>query len=319
MDAPVLFCSSTIWERHEATLLAAAPGVQPVLLAAGQRIADDDVGRITVAFASHDMYPGTLPAFMRICLDAPKLEWLQTLNAGIDHPVFGMIRDRGVRLTTASGSTAVPIAHHVMLCVLAMAHDLPGFFRDQQRHEWNPRALDDVDQRVIGVIGMGPIGTEVARLGTQFGMRAIGVRRSAHGDEPCETWTFDRLDELLALADDLVLALPLAANTRGIIGDRELQLMRPGTRIVNVGRGELIDEPALVDHLRSGHIGAAALDVFATEPLPPDSPLWDLPNVIVTPHTSGDTQLAKRRVEEIFIDNLGRWMRGEPLRNEVSG
>jgi phosphoglycerate dehydrogenase-like enzyme len=103
-----------------------------------------------------------------------------------------------------------------------------------------------------------------------------------------------------------------------MLGDRELRLLRPGARIVNVGRGELIDEPALVEHLRSGHLGGAALDVFTTEPLPPESPLWEMTNVIVTPHTSGETRLASLRTEELFVDNLGRWVRGEPLRNEVT-
>jgi phosphoglycerate dehydrogenase-like enzyme len=317
MNAPVLLCSRSIWDRLEPELRGAAPGLDAVLLTPGDRITDDDVARITVAFSSPDLYPSATPALMRICLDAPNLQWFQAFSAGVDHPVFGMVRDRGVRLTTASGAASTPIAHHVILCLLALAHDLPGFMRDQQQKVWRPRSIDDVEQRTLGVLGMGPIGAEVARLGLRFGMRAIGMRRTVTGDEPCETWTFERLDELLTVVDDLVLALPITSETRNIIGARELGLMRPGARIVNVGRGELIDEPALVEHLRSGHIGGAALDVFATEPLPVDSALWDMPNVIITPHTSGETALADRRVEALFIDNLGRWARGEPLRNEV--
>jgi phosphoglycerate dehydrogenase-like enzyme len=164
---------------------------------------------------------------------------------------------------------------------------------------------------------MGPIGLEAARLCAEFGMRPIGMRRTVQGDEPCETWTFARLDELLSTVDDLVLALPLTPDTNGLIGARELALLRPGARLVNVGRGELIDEDALVDALRRGHLAGAALDVFVTEPLPAEHPLWDLPNVIVTPHIAGATPLADDRAAAIFVDNLGRYLRGEPLRNEV--
>ena len=318
MDAPVVLISAAVWDRQAAALSAAAPGLETVLFRPGDLVTADDLALVTVAFSSDDLYPASTPSFMRICLDAPALSWLQIFSAGVDHPVFAMVRDRGVRLTTASGAAAIPIAHHVVLCVLALAHDLPGFLRDQQQKMWRPRGIDDVEHRTLGVVGMGPIGTEVARLGVQFGMSVVGMRRSVSGAEPCETWTFERLDELLGRVDDLVLAVPLTTETRGMLGDRELRLLRPGARIVNVGRGELIDEPALVEHLRSGHLGGAALDVFTTEPLPPESPLWEMTNVIVTPHTSGETRLASLRTEELFVDNLGRWVRGEPLRNEVT-
>jgi phosphoglycerate dehydrogenase-like enzyme len=198
-----------------------------------------------------------------------------------------------------------------------MARDLPGFLRDQAEHAWRQRNVGDLQDRVVGVIGMGPIGTESARLAGELGMKPIGMRRTVSGDEPCETWTFDRLDELLGIVDDLVLALPLTDDTRGLIGRRELALVRPGTRLVNVGRGELIDEPAMIEALQNGHLDAAALDVFATEPLPSDSPLWDMPNVIVTPHSSGATESSGLRAGELFVENLGRYLRDEPLRNEV--
>lgn len=313
----MLLCSSMVWARHASALQTEAPRLGVVLFTPGRRLSTDDIARVTVAFSSDDLYPASTPAFMRICLDAPALAWLQVFSAGVDHPVFTMVRERGVRLTTASGAAARPIAHHVIMSLLALAHDLPGFQRDQHQKRWRPRDIDDVELRTVGVIGMGPIGTEVARLATQFGMNVIGLRRTVSSAEPCETWTFDRFHELLGLVDDLVLALPLQPATRRLIGDREMCLLRRGARIVNVGRGELIDEAALIEHLRTGHIGAASLDVFDTEPLPADSPLWELPNVIVTPHSSGNTPLASRRVEELFVENFGAWMRGEPLRNEV--
>ena len=318
MDAPVLLCASSVWERHRDAIETIAPGVHVVSFRAGQRVSSESIERITIAYSSGDLYPEATPAFMRVCLEAPRLEWMQVFSAGVDHPVFGMVRSRGTRLTTASGSAATPIAHHVLMSVLALAHDLPGFLRDQHQRAWSPRQIDDVEGRTMGVLGMGPIGAEVARLATAFGMRVIGMRRTVTGDEPCETWTFDRLHELLPLTDHLVLALPLTADTRTVIGDNEFALLPRGARVVNVGRGELIDEAALASHLRTGHLGGAALDVFAVEPLPPDSELWAMPNVIITPHTSGETRLAAERVDEIFLDNLGRYVRGERLRNEIA-
>ena len=317
MSAPVLFCSSVVWSKYAAQIRAASPGIQVVTFRTGDRVSDEDASRITIGFSSDDLYPDGLPAFFKVCLDSPSLQWIQVFNAGIDHPVFAMMRSKGLRLTTGSGTSAIPIAQHVVMCLLALARDLPGSIVDQQRREWRPRQIGDVEERVVGVLGMGPIGAEAARLAGHLGMRAIGMRRTVSGYEPCETWTFDRLDELLGVVDDLVLALPLTTETRQLIGARELALLRPGARLVNVGRGDLIDESAMIAALQSGQLGGAGLDVFATEPLPTDNPLWNLPNVIITPHTSGDSPLATRRVNELFIDNLRRWHGGEPLLHEV--
>jgi phosphoglycerate dehydrogenase-like enzyme len=170
----------------------------------------------------------------------------------------------------------------------------------------------------IGIVGMGPIGVEVARLAGALGIRPIGLRRSVRGDEPCETWTLDRLPELAGLVDALVLAVPLADETRGLVDRTILRALRPGALLVNVARGEVVDEGALVDALADGHLGGAALDVFAVEPLPEDSPLWDLPNVIVTPHASGSTASSGDRAADIFVENLARYAAGEALRNEVA-
>ncbi len=146
----------------------------------------------------------------------------------------------------------------------------------------------------------------------------IGLRRSPCGDEPCETWPTSRLHELLPLVDDLVLTAPLTDETRNIIGATELALLPRGAHVINVGRGQLIDESALVEALQSGQIGGAALDVFVVEPLPSGNPLWDMPNVIVTPHSAGGTPLATQRAADVFAENLGRYLRAEPLINEVT-
>ncbi|MDJ0868035.1 MAG: D-2-hydroxyacid dehydrogenase, partial [Myxococcota bacterium] len=212
---------------------------------------------------------------------------------------------------------AVPIAQTVILYLLALSRDLPAWLDAQARRSWEPRDVCDLQDRVLGVLGMGPIGQEVARLGAALRMRTVAVRRTPAGDEPCETWPWERLPELLGLADALVLALPLNDDTHHLIDADALARMRPGALLINVGRGSLVDEPALVAALRSGQLGGAGLDVFEVEPLPAESPLWGMPNVIVTPHSSGTNPGNQERVIELFLDNLGRYRRGEPLRNEV--
>lgn len=281
-----------------------------------RRVTAGEMASIDAAVVSSDIWTeGRVPSFMKVVVQSPNLQWLQMFSAGLDNPVFAMLRDRGVLVTHAAGSSGVPIAHTVMMHLVAMCRGSRELHVAQGEHRWADRDVVDLEGRTVGIIGLGGIGSHVARLASAFGMRAIGLRRAPSGDEPCETWPTGRLHELLREVDDLVLTAPLTAETRGMIGAAELAALRPGAHVVNVARGELIDEPALIEALRSGQVGAAALDVFATEPLPADSPLWDMPTVTVTPHSAGATPLAADRAAAIFLDNLGRWHRGEGLRN----
>lgn len=314
---PVLFCTDTFWTDRADDVFAVAPNVEVVRLVGDEHVSSDDLARVEVAFYSADAWPSRSSHFIRACLDAPDLAWLHTFSAGIDHPVFSRFVDRGVRLTTSSGASASPIAQTVIMYLLALSRDLPAWLHAQRDHRWAQHTITELDGATLGVVGMGPIGREVLRLGEALGMRTIGMRRSIRGDEPCETWTFDRLHELAATVDALVIAVPLTPDTRGIVDATVFGAMRPGAMFVNVARGEVVDEPALVDALTSGHLGGAGLDVFAVEPLPADSPLWDLPNVIVTPHNSGSSDRTHRRATEIFLDNLARYVRATPLRNEI--
>lgn len=316
---PVLFVSARLWELV-GDLLPGADRCDTVLFHPGTWVERADVDRITVACLSNDLYPDHADTYMRVVLDAPHLDWFHTSSAGIDHPVFSMITDRGARLSTGSGAAATPIAQHVVMLLLALSRDLPGLVADQRSRQWRTdRRFVDLEERTVGIVGMGPIGLETARLCRALGMHPIGMRRNVRGDEPCPTWTFDRLDELLATVDDLVLAVPLTADTRRLIGQRELGLLRPGARLLNVGRGELVDEAAMVDALRSRHLAGAGLDVTTVEPLPTESELWGLDNVIITPHVSGETPLTDRRGAALFAENVSRYLRGEVLHNEVTG
>lgn len=311
-----LFCSAELWAERGDEWRAIAPGLHAVTLA-DDEVPESHFPDIDIAFFSGDVWPARGANFMKVALQAPNLRWLHVFNAGVDHPVFGMFRERGVRLTTSSGASATPIAQTVIMQLLALSRGAAEWRDLQHQHVWHQRDVVDLEGRTVGVIGLGAIGSEVARLAAAFGMRVIATRRTPTGSEPCETWASDRLHELLPLVDDLVLTAPLTPETNGLIGAAELALLPDGATVVNVGRGELIDEAALVDALTSGRLGGAALDVFVTEPLPDDHALWDLPNVIVTPHSAGTTRLSRQRAVEMFGNNLRRYVAGEPLRNEV--
>jgi D-2-hydroxyacid dehydrogenase (NADP+) len=317
MSRAVLFCSDTFWNDCGEHVVAIDPTVEPIRLVGDEHVTQGDIDRITVAYYSPDLWPDRARAFLGVGLRAPRLEWLQSMMAGTDAPEYAQLRSRGVTVTSAVGATAPTIAQSVMLYLLAFACDLPRLTRAQAQRRWEPGSVVDLDGKHLAIVGMGSIGSAVARVAQPFGMRCIGLRRTVRGDEPCETWTTHRLHELLAWADAVVLAAPLNDETRGMIDGVALAAMRPGTWFVNVGRGECVDEDALVDALRSDRLAGAGLDVFATEPLPSSSALWTLPNVIVTPHSSSTSALADRRINELFVDNFTRWRRGEPLRNVV--
>jgi phosphoglycerate dehydrogenase-like enzyme len=311
-----LLVSNQVDDHYGAALDAAAPGVARVVLR--PEACEGDPSSVEIAFFSGDLFPERVREFVLALRDAKQLRWLHTFSAGVDNPWFQALRERGVRLTTSSGANAVPIAQTVLLYLLALSRDLARWQDAQRRRAWEPHQVVDLQGLTLGVVGLGPIGLEVARLGAALQMRVIGMRRSPRGGEPCETWPITRLDELLPRADALVLALPLSGDTRHLLDARRMALLKRGAWLVNVGRGALVDETALVAALRSGQLGGAGLDVFEVEPLPPESPLWSLQNVIVTPHNSGDSPGNQVRAAEIFLDNLARFVRGEALRNEVA-
>lgn len=315
MAATVLFCSDAFWDGYGERVVAIDPTVEVVRLIGDEHVMPADVERITVAFYSDDLWPDRARSFMTVCLQAPNLAWLQSCTAGTDDPVFAHVTAKGATLTNAVGAAAPSIAQTVMLYLLALSRDLPAVLRAQAARTWQPLASVDLDGMRLGIVGFGAIGQEIARLASAFGVEVIGVRRRVRGDEDVTVWPTDRLPELLAWADAIVATAPLTDETRGMFDADAFAAMRPGAWFVNVGRGDVVDEAALVEALATGHLGGAALDVFATEPLPPDSPLWTMPNVIVTPHSSGETDRTRRRSAELFVDNFERWAAGAPLRN----
>jgi len=301
-----ILVSDDVEARRSSALEAAAQGISRCVLR--PQGPSSDPALVEIAFFSGDLFPERTREFVLTLAKSEHLRWLHTFSAGVDHPWFRSLRARGVRIT---------IAHTVLLYLLALSRDLPAWFDAQRRHAWEPHDVRDLQGLVLGVIGLGPIGLEVARLGAALRMRVIGLRRTPRGDEPFETWPLPRLHELLSRADAVVLALPLTDTTRHLLDAPAIAALKPGALLVNVGRGELINQAALVAALEKGALRGAGLDVFEQEPLPPESPLWSLPGVIVTPHASGRTPSNQIRAEVIFLENLGRFTRGEALLNEA--
>jgi phosphoglycerate dehydrogenase-like enzyme len=235
------------------------------------------------------------------------LRWVHTASAGVDRLTFPGLLESPVTLTNSRGVFDAPMAEYVLGLVLAMAKDLPGTLAAQARREWRHRETEPIAGRCAVVVGGGPIGRAIARLLAAVGMEVELVGRREFGELPA----------LLPRADWLVLAAPLTDATRGMLDATALARLRPNARVINVGRGALVVEPDLVDALQAGRIAGAALDVFAQEPLPGDSPLWQHPGVLVSPHMSGDLIGWRESLVEVFVDNLARYRAGEPLRNVV--
>jgi D-2-hydroxyacid dehydrogenase (NADP+) len=294
--------------------------------AGGRRLDERELDVIELAFYPGDFTSdaGLTRSFLGSALRAPRLRWIHLPNAGVDHPVFARLLERGVRLSTSSGAAAEPIAQTAIGAVLMLARGFPAWADAQRRHAWEPRNLEapprDLRDQTMTIFGLGAIGLEVARLGRALGLHVIGVRRSpASVPDAVDEWHSPaELDELLPRTDWLILACPLTEETRDRIDAAALARLPSGARLVNVARGEVVDETALVTALRSGRLGGAYLDVFREEPLPASSPLWELPNVIVSPHDSSPSAGNVDRQTTLLIRNLEHLLAGEPLENEVT-
>jgi phosphoglycerate dehydrogenase-like enzyme len=272
---------------------------------------------------------------LRAALQPPaRLRWVHTGTAGVASLLHPGMQEHGIVLTNSAGTHAEPMADTVLGMILHFARGFDFAVRAQQHVAWDLAPFEAVDSGIrevagatLGIIGFGGIGQAVARRARALGMRVLASRRREPtagdvggdgSDGGVEVLTgADALDRILAAADVVVITLPSTPATRGMIGAREFRLMRPGAVLVNVARGDIIDEVALIDALQHGRLRGAGLDVFATEPLPPDSPLWRLPNVLITPHVSATTPHFWERQAALMLDNLDRYLHGRPLRNVV--
>ncbi len=249
---------------------------------------------------------------------SPRLRWIAAASAGVDYLMFPALIDSDVVVTNSAGIFDGAMAEYALALVTAVCADLPATIRLQGRRHWLHRETRRLAGSGILVLGAGGIGRAITRLLASAGANARCLARTPRTDpEIGPIAGIGALRALLPAADFVVLALPFTPATAGIIGAAELALLRPDAWIVNLGRGGLIDEPALVTALADGTIGGAALDVFTTEPLPAGSPLWDLPNVVVSPHMSGDFRGWDEALTGLFLDQLKRYRAGRPLANVV--
>jgi phosphoglycerate dehydrogenase-like enzyme len=325
--------SDTIHKEDDKSMNVLLLGLRPY------NIDEDDLARVREIAAGYDVVvtrarddvEALLPAIEIVAGDfprdllagAPKLRWWQQWHAGVDWLMdYPDASDMDFILTNVSGLHAIPITEHIFAMLLAFARDLPNVIRAQERKAWISHERDDVFElagKTMALIGVGGIGSHTAEVATALGMRVIAVRR--HADRPVpgieRTVGVDRLREVLPEVDFVVNTLPLTPDTQGLIGEPELRAMRPTAYVVNIGRGGTMDEDALIRALQDRWIAGAGLDVFETEPLPSDSPFWELDNVIVSPHYAGQTNRYDERAMAIFLDNLYRYLRGETLRNVV--
>jgi len=253
---------------------------------------------------------------------APKLKWVQSGGAGVEHYLTPDFIASSIVLTNAQGTYAIPIGDHVMAFVLHFSRQFNHLSRRQMKHEWagwGEYELDDLDGKTLGIVGVGGTGVEVARRAKAFGMRVIATRRRPDrpSDYVDEVRGAEALPWLLEESDYVALCTALTPETRHLIGTQQLRQMKPTAYLVNIGRGGLIDEGALVEALAGGDIAGAGLDVFEEEPLPADSPLWEMPNVMITPHRAGDSRRSHERFMDLFCENLRRYAAGQPLLNVV--
>jgi phosphoglycerate dehydrogenase-like enzyme len=257
---------------------------------------------------------------------APRLKFIQSISAGIEQYDTELLRARGVRLASAAGVNARAVAEHAMALMLALSRQLHTARDNQQRKHWRPMVTertareDQLTGKTLLIIGMGRIGCGLARLAKAFEMRVLATRRNVgEGSSPAdEVHRADRLGELLPRADIVAVACPLTPSTENLINAQALALMKPTAFLINVARGRVVEEAALIAALGEGRIAAAGLDVTREEPLPAGSPLWSMPNVLITPHTAGETQRYEDGVIDLLLENLNRLWRGETaLLNQI--
>jgi len=258
--------------------------------------------------------------------DAKQLQWIHSTAAGVAQLMYPELRDSGVMVTNPSGIFSAPMAEHTMGLVLALARNFPDSVRFQDCAQWaqqeiwdKPQHIAEINGQLLVIVGFGSIGRELAKRAKAFEMHVWGVTRSGKGDAQLaeKIVPIKQLREVLPLADYVVIAAPETLETRHLVGARELAVMRPGARLINVARGSLLDEHALIQALESGKLGGAALDVASVEPLPSDSPLWKAPNLLITPHTSAISDRLWDRQTSLLLELLERWFAGRELFNRV--
>jgi len=302
----------------------------PLEVAAAAHRTDADVAfisrEVTGTSTKHEIHPA-LQRVYELLRQSQSLRWVHIHSAGADRQIYLDLLAKGVRVTTSSGANAQVVATVALAGILALARRFPLLWAEQQTRQWIPMMGERMPRDLLGqtatIVGWGPIGQKLGSLLQALGMRVVAVRQQLAAEPSpasggVEMVTFESWTQVLPKTDWLILACPLTAKTRQLVTASVLASLPPGAHLVNVARGEVVDEPALVSALQSGHLEGAFLDVFAHEPLPSNSPLWALPQVMITPHAAGHSDGNETRVGQMFLDNLRCWNEGAPLRNSVT-
>ncbi len=280
---------------------------------------------VTGTSTKHEIHPA-LQQVYDLLRRSSGLRWVHIHSAGVDRQIYQDLLARGVQLSTSSGANAQVVATVALAGLLALARRFPMLMAEQQSRQWiplmGPRMPRDLPGQTATIVGWGPIGQTLGRWLQSLGLQVVAVRRrvDAAPHEPTDgvqMVSFEQLPSVWPRTDWLILACPLTDKTRQLVDARSLAALPAGAHLINVARGEVVDQEALVSALQSGHLGGAFLDVFAHEPLPADSPLWAMPHVMVTPHAAGHSDGNENRVAQMFLDNLRSWVSGQPLRNGV--
>jgi phosphoglycerate dehydrogenase-like enzyme len=281
---------------------------------------------VTGSSTKHEIHPA-LQRVYALLRQSPGLQWVHIHSAGADRQIYLDLLAKGVQVTTSSGANAQVVATVALAGILALARRFPLLWAEQQTRQWLPmmgaRMPRDLPGQTATIVGWGPIGQKLGSLLQVLGLQVVVVRQQVAApqhppSEGVEMVTFESWTQVLPKTDWLILACPLTSKTRQLVNASALAALPQGAHLINVARGEVVDEPALVAALQSGHLGGAFLDVFAHEPLPPDSPLWAMPQVMITPHAAGHSDGNESRVGQMFLDNLRCWTEGAPLRNSVT-
>jgi phosphoglycerate dehydrogenase-like enzyme len=303
-------------------IAAAAPGSRLVSVSI-EGLADGELDDIEV------LLRGPLPmgVFDRLLARTPRLMWVHSATAGVERVLTPMALERGLAITNARGVFSDPIAEYVLMMILTMSRRLPLLLELQKERTWQPLEGKEMADVTVGIVGLGSIGRRVAELVLTMGGQVVATKRRADFDEQAEVEDDilplidllppDGLPALMSRSDFVVLALPLTPETESMVNAELLAHAKPGSWLINIARGALIDDRDLIRAVREGRLGGAVLDAFREEPLPADSELYSVPNIIVTPHTSWSSGRVLDRSIELFCDNLQRFRRGEPLLNLV--
>jgi len=296
-------------ERKLSTLLEAARGFN-VRFFPTTRDLEREIEAAEVVACLH-LEPGT---FAR----AKRLRWIHDWSAGVDRILFPELRTSNVTLTCSKGNGAVPLAEHAILLMLMLSRHMSHFVAAQQARRWAPRFHSEMNEATVGIIGMGHSGGDLALKCKAFHMKVLGLSRSGMPHEHVDRmYRPDGLRDLLSASDFVVVSAPLTSETKGMVGEAELKVMKPGAFLIVFSRGGIVRDEALLKALREGWIAGAALDAHSTEPLPSDSPFWNAPNTIITPHAGALTPGLGSRAVDIFVDNIKRYVVGGSLRNQV--